>query len=157
MDFFPIFVKKIDSMFSKACEYGIRATIYLARLSKEGEYSSLKQVSKAIDSPVAFTAKILQLLTRNGIILSTKGSTGGYEIPKSQLTKITLSDIVDAIDGNTIYNECGLGLKNCNESKPCPLHFQFKAIRDDLKQMLQTTTVLDLANEIHLGVAFLKS
>ena len=45
------------------------------------------------------------------------------------------------------YKGCGLGLKNCNESKPCPMHFQFKAIRDDLKQMLEVTTVQGLAND----------
>ena len=65
-------------MFSKACEYGIRASIHLARLSEKGERSSLKQVAKAIDSPVAFTAKILQLLARDGIIRSIQGSGGGY-------------------------------------------------------------------------------
>ncbi|MGH1433557.1 MAG: RrF2 family transcriptional regulator [Lewinella sp.] len=143
-------------MFSKACEYGIRATIHLARLSEKDQRSSLKEVAKAIDSPVAFTGKILQSLARNGIILSIKGPTGGYEISKSKLSTITLSEIVDAIDGDNIYKGCGLGLKNCNESKPCPMHFQFKAIRDDLKQMLEVTTVQGLANELHSGLAFLK-
>ncbi|WP_020535297.1 RrF2 family transcriptional regulator [Lewinella cohaerens] len=143
-------------MFSKACEYGIRATIHLARLSEKDQRSSLKEVAEAIDSPVAFTGKILQSLARNGIILSIKGPTGGYEISKSKLSIITLSEIVDAIDGGDIYRGCGLGLKNCNESKPCPMHFQFKAIRDDLKQMLEETTVQDLANELHSGLAFLK-
>lgn len=152
----PIFAKKIQFMFSKACEYGIRASVHLARLSEKGERSSLKQVSKAIDSPVAFTAKVLQLLARDGIIHSVHGPTGGYEIPQDRLSKIHLSDIVKAIDGDKVYNGCGLGLKNCNENKPCPLHFQFKVIRDNLKQMLQTTTIQDLANELHQGLAFLK-
>lgn len=143
-------------MFSKACEYGIRAAIHLARLSEKRERGSLKQVAKAIDSPVAFTAKVLQLLARDGIILSVQGPAGGYEIPKDSLSEIYLSDIVKAIDGDKIYNGCGLGLENCNERKPCPLHFQFKAIRDDLKEMLQTTSVQDLAKELHHGMAFLK-
>jgi Rrf2 family protein len=143
-------------MFSKACEYGIKAAIHLARLSEKGQRSNLKQVAKAINSPEAFTGKILQSLARNEIILSRKGPTGGYEIPKSKLSTITLSDIVNAIDGGKIYTECGLGLKNCNAAKPCPLHFQFKAIRDDLQQMLEATSVQDLANELHQGLAFLK-
>ena len=143
-------------MFSKACEYGIRASIHLARLSEKGERSSLKQVAKAIDSPVAFTAKVLQLLARDGIIRSIQGSTGGYEIPQDRLSKIYVSDIVKAIDGDQVYKGCGLGLKNCNEKMPCPLHFEFKAIRDDLKEMLQTTSVQDLASQLHHGMAFLK-
>ncbi len=143
-------------MFSKACEYGIRASIHLARLSKRGERCSLKQIAEAIDSPVAFTAKVLQLLSRNEIIHSIHGPTGGYEIPVEELSKIYIIDIVTAIDGDKIFNGCGLGLQNCNEKKPCPLHFQFKGIRDDLKQMLQNTTINDLAEELHLGMAFLK-
>jgi len=143
-------------MFSKACEYGIRASVHLARLSAKGERCSLKQVAKAIDSPVAFTAKVLQLLARDGIIHSVHGPTGGYDIPQDRLSEIHLSDIVKAIDGDNVYNGCGLGLKNCNEKKPCPLHFQFKAIRDDLKEMLQTTSVQDLAKQLHYGGAFLK-
>ncbi|MBW2938031.1 Rrf2 family transcriptional regulator [Aureisphaera sp. CAU 1614] len=143
-------------MFSKACEYGIRATIHISHQSQKGQRVSLKEVAKAIDSPVAFTAKILQSLANNNIIVSTKGATGGYEIPQSNHDIVTLLQIVEAIDGDNIYNGCGLGLNQCNELKPCPIHFQFKAIRDNLKNMLQTTNINELANGLHNGVAFLK-
>ena len=143
-------------MFSKACEYGIRATIHLARSTADNERSSLRHVAESIDSPVAFTAKILQSLARKGLIISIKGPTGGYEISRSKLSSITLSDVVDAIDGRNIYQGCGLGLMNCDATQPCPMHFQFKVIRDDLKQMLKTTKVQDLALELHDGLAFLK-
>jgi Rrf2 family protein len=143
-------------MFSKACEYGIRAAVHLARQSEKGERSSLKQISNAIDSPVAFTAKVLQSLARDGIIQSIQGPAGGYEIPKENLSRVFIIDVVRAIDGDRIFNGCGLGLANCNEKKPCPLHFQFKSIRDELKEMLQTTSVQDLALQLHDGLAFLK-
>ena len=61
---------------------------------------------------------------------------------KEALDKIYLSDIVSAIDGENIYNGCGLGLKQCNEKMPCPIHYQFKEIRDELKKMLETTTTV---------------
>jgi len=143
-------------MFSKACEYGIRATIHISHQSQQGLRVSLKAVAKAIDSPVAFTAKILQSLANNNIIASTKGPTGGYEIPNSKKAKITLYHIVEAIDGDKIYTGCGLGLKHCNAKKPCPIHFKFKAIRDDLKTMLKSTTVEELTDGIHEGLAFLR-
>jgi Rrf2 family protein len=143
-------------MFSKACEYGIKATIHISHQSQQGERVSLKAVAKAIDSPVAFTAKILQSLANNNIINSSKGPTGGYEIPKNKQDQITLYHIVEAIDGDKIYNGCGLGLAQCNEQKPCPMHFKFKAIRDDLKTMLKSTTVYELTNGLHQGLAFLK-
>ena len=49
-------------MFSKACEYAIRSCILIATNSLESKNSNLKDISKAIDSPEAFTAKILQKL-----------------------------------------------------------------------------------------------
>ncbi len=143
-------------MFSKACEYGIRAAIHISQVSQCGERASLKDIALAIDSPVAFTAKILQSLAKNGLIVSVKGASGGYEIKDTLDCEITLLDIVEAIDGNKIYEGCGLGLEKCNETKPCPLHHQFKIIRDELKEMLLTTTVKELTNELDQGVAFLK-
>ncbi len=137
-------------------EYGIRATIHISHQSQKGERVSLKAVAKAIDSPVAFTAKILQSLANSNIIASTKGPTGGYEIPKNKQAKIKLYHIVKAIDGDKIYNSCGLGLKQCNEQKPCPIHFKFIAIREDLKIMLKSTTIYELTNGLHNGLAFLK-
>lgn len=143
-------------MFSKACEYGIRSAIYIAEKALENNKASLREVAKAIDSPEAYTSKILQLLSRNQIISSEKGPTGGYSIDRGKLEKVMLSDIVFAIDGNSVYEGCGLGLKRCNENKPCPAHVQFKKIRDDLKHMLKTTTLLDLALGLKNGVSVLK-
>lgn len=139
-------------MFSKACEYGIRATAYIARESKKGNRSSLKEIAKEINSPIAFTAKILQSLSKSEIIHSVKGSAGGYEVYFSELGKLTLCDVVDAIDGNHIYEGCAVGLKECTKERPCPVHFKFEKIRKDLKQMLKNTTLLQLANE-NSGVA----
>jgi Rrf2 family transcriptional regulator, iron-sulfur cluster assembly transcription factor len=93
-------------MFSKACEYGIRATIYVARQSREGRRVNLNGISREIGSPPAFTAKILQLLAKNGIVRSVKGPAGGFEIDRKKMARISLSHIVTAIDGNTIYTGC---------------------------------------------------
>ncbi len=143
-------------MFSKACEYGIRATLHIASQSQMNNRVSLKEIAEAIDSPEAFTAKILQQLSRSGIVDSTKGAAGGFEISKKQLAKITLSQIVTAIDGDHIYRGCGLGLKECNETKPCPVHYEFKSIRDDLANMLKMTKICDLVSGLHTGLTFLK-
>lgn len=143
-------------MFSKACEYGIRAVIHISLQSQKGERVSLKAVANAIDSPVAFTAKVLQSLANNHVITSSKGPTGGYEIPQERQAKITLHQIVEAIDGDKIYLGCGLGLMMCNDEKPCPIHFKFKSIREELETMLKSTTVYELTTGLHEGLAFLK-
>ncbi len=144
-------------MFSKACQYGIRAIIHIARQSQKGNRVSLKNVAEAIDSPVAFTAKILQSLAKDDLISSIKGSGGGYELLNEQLKKITLHNVVSSIDGDKIFYKCGLGLNECNEAKPCPVHFEFKTIRDDLNKMLQSTAVADLATELNFGKTYLKT
>jgi Rrf2 family transcriptional regulator, iron-sulfur cluster assembly transcription factor len=143
-------------MFSKACEYGIRATIFIAEQSIAGEKVGQIAIAKAIDSPMAFTAKTLQILTRNNIVSAERGPNGGFYLDANQLNTVMLSNIVSAIDGNEIYRGCALGLKHCNEKMPCPVHFQFKSIRDELQQMLETTTLQDLAIGLKSGLTFLK-
>ena len=143
-------------MFSKACEYGIRASIYIAQQSLLNRKVNLKEISEAIESPSAFTSKILQKLSRYKIISADKGPTGGFYMDKVKLEKIKLSSIVNAIDGENIYNDCGLGLKKCNEKMPCPVHNQFKVIREELKKMSEKTTIKSLAVDFENGLTFLK-
>ncbi len=143
-------------MFSKACEYGIRAMLYIAEQSQWGNRVNIKEISKSIDSPEAFTAKVLQQLARNGVVDSLKGPSGGFSIPADRLPHLKLSEIVEAIDGDHVFVGCGLGLPECSDEKPCPLHHKFGAIRNDLRDMLEQTTVLELAKDINNGLTFLK-
>jgi len=143
-------------MFSKSCEYGIRATIYIAGQSLQGKRVSLKDIAHEIDSPVAFTAKILQQLSRSNIVESVKGPTGGFEIAPARMQEISLGHIVKAIDGDSIFKTCGLGLKDCSEKHPCPVHGKFKSIRANLCKMLDTTSVKEMALGLETGSTFLR-
>lgn len=143
-------------MFSKACEYGIRATIYIVKQSGEDLKISLKDIAQAIDSPEAYTSKILQELVRCNIISSAKGPTGGFFIEKEAVGKLNLHSIVFALDGDSVFKGCGLGLKQCNEKRPCPVHHHFKKIRNDLRLMLENTSIKSLADGLNEGSAFLK-
>jgi Rrf2 family protein len=143
-------------MFSKACEYGIRAAVYIALQSLEGRRVSVAEIADEIDSPVAFTAKTLQLLTRNNIVKSIKGPNGGFEIEREDMDSVKLSMIVKAIDGDQIYVGCGLGLKKCNADQPCPLHDKFVDIRSNLRKMLTSTSLYELATGLEVGLTYLK-
>ena len=143
-------------MFSKACEYGIKATIYIAVKSMRQERVSLKEIAEEVNSPVAFTAKILQSLAKSGIIDSRKGPTGGFQIEEPKIDTIKLHDIVHAIDGDKIFVGCGLGLEQCDASQPCPVHDKFVGIRDNLKIMLQNTSLYELATGLDMGLTHLK-
>jgi Rrf2 family protein len=144
-------------MFSKTCEYGLRAVIFIAQQTKSDKKVGISTISEAIDSPQAFTAKILQQLTKHKIIQSVKGPTGGFFIDNVKLKTVTLSNIVEVLDGDTIYTGCGLGLHECNENKPCPLHFKFIKIREELREMLENTTLLELSEDENLRSYYLKN
>lgn len=143
-------------MFSKACEYGIKAAVFIASRSLEEKRTSLKEIAKEIDSPIAFTAKILQQLAKKGILESSTGPNGGFRILKTNIERIILSDIVNAIDGDSIYEACALGSQGCMAEMPCPLHDRFVDIREKLKQMLTTTTLSGLATGLQLGMFYLR-
>lgn len=142
-------------MFSKTCKYAINAMIYVATLPTEQERVGLKEISKAINSPEAFTGKILQALVRDELLASTKGPNGGFFIAKNP-AEIVLSQIVESIDGDMLFTGCALGFEKCSEEHPCPVHHKFKAIRDHLTGMLMTTSLKDVAERVNVGISFLK-
>ena len=77
-------------------------------------------------------------------------------ILKDDLKSINLSDIVMAIDGDSVFLRCGLGLSNCSEDHPCPVHEKFKFVKKDLIYMLEHTTLEELSLGIKKGQTFLK-
>jgi len=142
-------------MFSKTCEYAIRALIFIAQKSELGIKVGIREIAEGIASPEHFIAKILQDLCRQGLLQSAKGPHGGFFLNESSKNN-TLADVVMAIDGDKIFRGCGLGLRNCSEKKPCPLHDEFKVIRQQMYDMLKSMSVTDFNNELSQGIRFLK-
>lgn len=128
--------------------------IYLCESQGESEKVGLKEIAQKIQSPEAFTAKIMQKLSKYDFLDSVKGPGGGFYLGKPA-NQINLASIVEAIDGDAIFNGCSLGLDQCNSARPCPLHFEFVAIRDDLAKMLHTTNLEQLAKGLKSGSTFL--
>lgn len=143
-------------MISKACKYGIRAVIFVASRAADDTKLNIKQIAKEVDAPEAFTAKILQTLNKHRIITSLKGPYGGFYMEEFQMEQPVIN-IVNAIDGMTVFNECGLGLKQCSASHPCPMHHQYKIARDALQNAFQNTSIGQLANEVNKGGSFIKN
>lgn len=128
--------------------------MYLMSRSKEEVRLGIKAVAEEIEANEHTTAKILQLLAREGMIMSAKGPNGGFYIASKK--NIFLIDIVRLIDGEQLFRECGLGLKACSEKKPCPIHYQYKAVRESLHNQFCTITVQQLSEDLELGRSFLK-
>ncbi|HPM31730.1 MAG TPA: Rrf2 family transcriptional regulator [Chryseolinea sp.] len=143
-------------MFSKACEYAIRAALYISVKSIDGSKLGIKEIAKEIDSPEHFTAKILQTLSREGVISSIKGPNGGFFLdPKSK--PIPLNAIVKAIDGDDILNSCSLGLKQCSDKFPCPIHNEIKVYKEKIRDIMKEKTLQHLSIELAAGKTFLRN
>lgn len=128
-------------MFSRACEYAIKIMIFIAANEQKGRRTSLKEVTEAIASPEAFTAKILQQLAKGGLLESFRGPGGGFVLPVGR--EVLLHDIVVIIDGEHLLKDCVLGLPDCSSDNPCPVHDKFIAIRNQLVDTLLNTKVND--------------
>jgi len=129
-------------MLSKSCEYGLRATLYLATLDSEG-YVSIGTISDELDISFPFLTKIFQKLNDADLLTSQRGPKGGVALTKAP-DDIALYDIVVAIDGDDLFNECVLGLPECGEAKPCPLHEQWTEKRDQVENMFRNATLAEL-------------
>ncbi|MGG5507309.1 MULTISPECIES: RrF2 family transcriptional regulator [unclassified Myroides] len=127
-------------IFSKTCEYALRAVLYIAKRSEQGYKSGIKEIAQEVNSPEHFLAKILQKLSREGLIQSTKGPNGGFYLEKEDFNR-PLAEIVEAVEGKELFMGCAMGLSYCSETNPCPLHHDFKKIRDNLACVLKTTTI----------------
>ncbi|MFO7447329.1 MAG: Rrf2 family transcriptional regulator [Ignavibacteriaceae bacterium] len=126
-------------IFSKKCEYGLQAVLYLAA-HLERDTISAEEIAKKLSIPKEFVSKILQSLTESGIVESKKGKSGGFYLAKDP-AKIKLIDIVAAIDGLSIFNSCVLGFPHCNPDNPCPLHDKWGELRTKAYNMLTDETL----------------
>ena len=133
-------------MFSKTCEHAIRALLFISRNYDKNKKYSIKEIAEEIKAPVPFTAKILHELSKMGFVQSAKGPGGGFYLNEKSL-KNSLADIVIAIDGDKIFNGCGLGLAYCSEDKPCAIHYEFKKIRAEIFTMLKNTLLINMQEQ----------
>ncbi len=135
-------------MFSSAAEYAIKACIWIATQSTKGKLVTINEIVDNTQLQRAFTAKVLQTLASEKVIGSVKGRHGGFFIPENAPERISLFDIVQAIDGNKLLHECVLGLKICSDVKPCPAHFKYVEIKKRLTDFLLNTSLLDLTKGV---------
>jgi Rrf2 family iron-sulfur cluster assembly transcriptional regulator len=134
-------------MLSNSCRYGIRAVMYLANQPAGNGKTGIKQISKDLQLPTPFLAKILQQLAKQKILISLKGPHGGFSLMKDP-KKITLLDIVRTIDGDGIFTNCIIHNDTCsNVSKhknTCALHDDYSQVRSELIELFRSSTIHDL-------------
>jgi Rrf2 family protein len=132
-------------IFSRQCEYALQAVLYLA-LQPPEKMTTIKELAKKLDIPSPFLAKILQDLSRKGLLASLKGPAGGFTLGMPA-KDITLFHIVDAIDGDGFRRNCVLGFPECSGSNPCPVHEQWGGLREAVYKMLANKNIAQMAKE----------
>lgn len=141
-------------MLSLTCKTAIKAVIYLASKFDSGERAGIKEIAEFINASEHTVGKMLQTLVKEELINSAKGPSGGFYITAKQ-KKLSLINIVYAIDGKEIFEECGLGLSKCSATHPCPIHNDYKIIRDQFRILCQQKKISDLCESVNEGMAYL--
>ncbi len=130
-------------IFSKACEYGIRSTLYVCTRDSNA-FVPIREIGTSLGISHHFLTKVLQDLTAVGIMKSLRGPNGGVALNRSA-DSIFLFEIVVAIDGIGSFENCVLGLPDCGDDQPCPLHDFWGALRDGIKQKFESFSLETLA------------
>jgi len=125
------------SILSKSSMYGLRASVYVAARNSGG-YVSIGDIASDLDISFHFLTKILQKLTRAGIMASYRGPTGGVALAKPA-RKISVLDIVEAVEGPEFLKACVLGLSGCGDKTPCPMHRQWAQERKRIRALFART------------------
>lgn len=141
-------------MLSLTCKTAIKAVIYLASKSDPGEKSGIVEIATFINASEHTVGKLLQTLVKAEVINSTKGPNGGFFITDKQ-KKRAIIHVIDAIDGQEVFEECGLGLSKCSATRPCPIHNDYKVIRDRFRDMCREKKIIDLCEPVSDGLAYL--
>ena len=137
-------------MFSKSCQYAIRAILYLAVYTSESQKIGVEELAERLDVPKHFLAKILQQLTRNLLISSSKGRNGGFYLTDDN-KKSNLLAVIDCMDGMRAFRECVLGLAECSNENPCPYHGTVRKYRDQFLILVEQETIAESAQRIKLN------
>ena len=132
-------------IYSRACELAIQAMLYLG-MQPESRPALVRDIAHDLNIPTPYLAKIMQTLSRARLVQSQKGPGGGLWLARPA-REIRLLDVVAAVDTMVAFESCVLGLAECSEENWCPVHPYWKAIKQQILELLETKTIGELARE----------
>ncbi len=133
-------------IYSKTCEYAIRALSYLASKA-QGVYTMVGEVSCETGLPGPYIAKIFQSLAKSGMLDSHRGPSGGFAFKRDPQT-ISLGEVIQAVDENPVMQSCVMGLDQCSSENACPLHFIWGRARRQVLDKLSSCRITDIKKKI---------
>lgn len=137
-------------MFSRTCQYALQAVLFIALHHNNQHAVGLKEISQVQNIPIHFLGKILQILVKQKILASQKGPKGGFSLNISP-HNLTLLEIVEVTDGLEIFDRCGIGMKECSDRQPCPIHHEYKPVRNKIKELFSSKTIAQLCEDVEEG------
>jgi len=141
-------------MLSLTCKTAIKAVIYLASKYESPEKSGIKEIAEFIDASEHTVGKMLQTLVKGEVIYSAKGPNGGFYITARQKSQ-PIINIIEAIDGKDVFKQCGLGLSKCSSTHPCPIHNDYKVVRNLFEKLCRDKKISNLCEPVNNGIAYL--
>ncbi len=132
-------------IYRRSGQLALQASLLLA-LEPVGTPRRVSEIAAELGVPRTYLAKVLQGLTRVGLLRAVRGPGGGVCLARSP-REIHLGDVLSAIEPAREFEQCFLGLGQCNDAQPCPLHEAWGPIRSDILAMLQTKSLWEFATE----------
>lgn len=123
--------------------YGIEVMVALAQCDS-GRPVGAEEIARSRGLPQNFLAKILQKLTRSGLVVSSRGRQRGYALTTSP-DRVTVRQILEVTEGSDRFRRCYFWPRRCSEVSPCLLHGVGAATRAELESRLGTLTLADIA------------
>lgn len=129
-------------LLSQGSQYAISAVIALSK-QPENKRVSASDLAKPLNCPAAYLSQILSKLKPAGIIKSQRGLNGGVYLARPP-QKISLMEVITAIDGEDFFTQCFLGIEGCGHIEPCPFHEFWSVEREKIQQWLMNTTFAEV-------------
>jgi Rrf2 family protein len=134
---------------NRAAGYAIRAMIHLAEVPEIGRLM-LPELARVTGAPESFLSKILQELCRGGMVTSSRGQSGGFEIlPAGR--NATIASVIAAVEGPIRLNACLVPEGACDRKEACPAHPVWAGAQTALLKVLDSRTIADLAADTATG------
>lgn len=130
-------------IYSKTAKYAVLALAEVSARS-DGDYVSTQEIASVAEIPYAHFAKTIAQLKRAGLVLTSRGKSGGILLARPA-DEITVLDVVLAIDGPSTLRDCPLFLAQCDCTRECSLHKLWRKAHDAVLTFLKRTTIADIA------------
>jgi len=133
---------------TRAADYAVRVMIHLAAVAP-GTRASRADLAGVVDCPEQFLSKVLQSLTRAGLVTSHRGNTGGFELVPARRCA-TVLEIVEAMEGPIRLNVCLNGRNECMQVASCPAYPVWDEAQRAMTEVLRKATIDELARQAAL-------